>query len=406
MAGTMQYFGKLRRQMMVSLVTRDLSPYVMECTRAAMVLTFTDEQLEREYVIKKYRYSRWKWLQNKVDAASDNQLPFSDVNHRMSELIEEYCEEAHSPVYLVRLRTLAAAIDRVKIKYGDPSQDGYQTAMDSGAEIALTIQTALKYTSHNAKSEFQITAAQEECLVAVMFLLRQSGDDDFYPSFVTDATTVDRWLTARILAAPDDAERNAAAFRDRMSRLREIELKLTVKNSEMKDYDALCDYPDELIDRLSELMFSNFHVWDDFCRYVLTDNKRNNQQTVNEMLCFMGPFVAELNMRYLSGTIPRLLRGYECLPHMDDYSKSPEGLREQCEALLLVSIAIDTTLHGEAKTPFTKDDQTLRDQRLVDLLMARPELADTIARAVEEREIADFESLDQVSSGVLGNGAL
>jgi hypothetical protein len=291
----------------------------------------------------------------------------------------------------------------VKAKYGDPRRDGYQAASDSLAEVAFRIQQELKYTSRD------LTADQEEGLVAAMFLLRQSGGDEFRPTLSPENTSTHRWLTAKILDSPDEVEGHIAAFRDRLNRLREIFLELTVTNSRMQDYDALCDYPDELIDRLSALMMNDFRLWNDLCRYVLTVSKRNSQQTVNEILCFMAPFVEEFNLDYLSGVIPRLLRAYKCLPPMEDYSAAPEALREQCEALLLISITRGgTKFHGEPEpqTLFLNNDNTIRDQRLVDLLMAHPERARLIAKTIKERKIADFESLDQVSNSVLGTGAL
>jgi hypothetical protein len=402
----------MRRQKMAHRATWYLGDG-KETMREALLLTYTDEQLR---VIGSREKSRRGllglpeviidlWDKDEVDFSSENMEKLENITDMIMFMSGDYYKESRSSEYLDGLRSIAAAFERVKAKYGDPSKDGYHVAVDSLAEIACHIQRNLMGTSGNGESESPLSAAQEEGLVAAMFLLRQSGGDEFYPSLSVGDTSTHRWLTKKILASPDEVESHLAAFSDRLNRLREVFLKLTVKNSQMEDYDALCDYPDELIDLMAEFMFNQFHAWEDFCRYVLTDNERNSQQAVSEVLLFMKPF-GDLNMRYLSGTIPRLLRAYECLPPMDDYSKATGVLREQCEALLLVSIIIGTEFHGEAKTSFINDDQTIRDQRLVDLLMARPELADTIARAVEERKIADFESLDQVSSGVLGNGAL
>jgi hypothetical protein len=395
----------MRRQKMADRATRYMPAGVKECARETILLTYTDKQLRtadrKEYIRRgliEVLIDRWD--NNDVDFSIEEEDEFQDFHYRFSNLIQAYCDDCESSVYLVRIRSIAAAFERVKAKYGDPSRDGYQGAIDSLAEIAFRIQQEIKCTSRN------LNTAQEEGLVAAMFLLRQSGGDEFLPALSPEDASTHRWLTARILDSPDDVENHLAAFHDRMSRLREVFLALTVTNASMQDYDALCDYPDELIDRLAEFMFSDFNRWEDFCRYVLTDNERNNQQAVSEVLCFMEPF-EDFNMRYLSWAIPTILRAYTCLPPMEDYSKAPKALREQCEALLLVSITMgNTSFLGEPQASLLNNDKTIRDQRLVGLLMTHPERARTIARAIREREVADFESLNQISSGVLWNGAL
>jgi len=398
---------------MASYLTQHMSPYVMECMRSAMLLTFTNEQLESEYFTERHRYSRRKYHRVSSCCLTPNDVgrTFSDTRYRLETLIQEYCEDGHSPVYLVRLKTLAASIDRAKVKYGDPSVDGYKLAMDSGAEIAVTIQEALSNSSRNTKSEFPLTAAQEEGLSAVMFLLRQTTKNEstpvlFSPTFSPEDTSIDRWMTARVLSAPDDVEGNLAAFRDRVNRSREIGAKLVESHHDMRGYDVLCDYPDELIDQLAQMQRDDYRLWDGLRRYVITVSSMNSQHTVNELLYFMKPYVDQLNVRYLAGTIPSVLRVYECLPPMDDYSKASEPLRAQCAALLRVGIAISTTFYGDARKPFLNNDRTIRDQRLIDLLLSHPERSEEIAAAIEERNIADFDSLVQFSSGALGNGTL
>lgn len=404
----MKYFRTQRRKRMADHATRDLPPYVMECTRTAMLLTFTDEQLEHEYVFEKYRYSRSRRLQNKVDAVllDDGRDKFKEVSERISELIGNYCDQGHAPAYLFRLKTLAAAIDRVKIKYGDSSKAGYRTAMDSGAETALAIQTALKYPSRRDSKEVFITPAQEEGLVAVMFLLRQSGGDGFYPSFDSEDTSVDRWLTERTLASPEDVEGNVAAFRSRRDRWREIEAKVSTGGFRMRDdNDVLCDYPDELLDRLAQIAEDDFRLWEELERYVITVHGGNSHHTMNEVLHFMGPYRTQFNIRYLAGTIPSVLRAYKCLPPMDDYSSAP-GVRDQCEALLRISITSSMKLRGGDQSRFLNDDRTIKDQRLIDLLMVHPERAEEIANVIEERQTADFDLINDITSSVMGEGML
>jgi hypothetical protein len=185
-----------------------------------------------------------------------------------------------------------------------------------------------------------------------------------------------------------------------------VEAKLIDGYPGKDEHDALCDYPDELIDRLAQIMKDEYRLWEELSRYVITVSARNSYRDMNELLYFMTPFRERLNIRYLSGTILPALRSNTCLPPMDDYSSAPDHVRDQCAALLLVSITIDVGFVGDERSTRTNPFGAIKDPRLADLLMAHPERAEEIAAAIEERQTTDFDLLNDIASSAIGEGML
>lgn len=416
----MRYFRKQRRQTLADRASRNLPSPKQECLNAALVLTFTDQQLRYTEAhnpknatlrdLPALLFERWD-KDAPLDCYGDEAHDAYALHNRIITLINEVCKKGLSSQYLITLKSLAATIDQVKTKYGDPSKEHYQRAMNSGAEIAEIIQDSLT-SSQDADQAPLLTAAQEEGLVAVLFLLRQSGEDEssairFTPNFNPKDTSIHRWTTAKILRSPEDVEGNIAAFRTRVERTAEVGLKSGMEDIHgMYEYDALCDYPDETIDRLAPIRNDDYRLWGGLLRYVVREG--HGYQTMNEMLCFMWPLLSRFNIWYLVATIPATLRAYKSLPPMDDYSKTADAVRDQYAALLNVTITISGEFLGEtAKSEaFINEDGTIRDQRLIDLLMQHPERGEQIASLIEERQTADFDMISEVASSVIGEGNL
>lgn len=151
----MRYFREMRRQRIVERLTQNLSPRVKECTHAAMMLTYTDDQLR---TTDSWNYSRrdrrdlqekllGRWDSEPVVDHSEKATHFYQVNKMIEEFISSHHSDISASAYCRTLSSLAVVIDSVKEKYGDPSNDGHQAAMDSGAEFVLTIQRAMTHVS-------------------------------------------------------------------------------------------------------------------------------------------------------------------------------------------------------------------------------------------------------------------
>jgi hypothetical protein len=364
------------------IVRIEEDPVFRECLAATLTLTYTDEQLHT------YSNARTDLL--------------------IRETINEACDqhEGNSEMYLSRLKMLAAAMSRVKAKYGDESQPGHAKAMSSGAKNISRFQSAIHLSSMPAGTEHNlegITPAQAEMLLAVTFLHEQSGAADvFQPVFKNfyNTSLADFRMTRQIMERPTAAEQHASEYTERALRRRELE---RLFGQTLVNNDNMVDYDEELLGQLLALKKSpdGESLWFEVERHVIQRHSTDFIHTA-EVLFFMKPFLSKFGVSYLATTIPSL-HYYEELPQYEDYSKAPEDVRALCTALLRVVHAIDSLPLTHPHRLST--DGTIDDPELMHLILEHPDRAELIADTIIQRETADPVMLrGVVESGALGAG--
>lgn len=113
----------------------------------------------------------------------------------------------------------------------------------------------------------------------------------------------------------------------------------------------------------------------------------------------------------------RALRLYPQLPSCDNFAKADERTQKQCIALVTVTSIMDVDfelIHPDALEWHECGDDAnmypvIKDQRIVNLLMERPEAAQRIADFIKERHTSDFDLIEamlQSAHSAFDEGAL
>jgi hypothetical protein len=103
----------------------------------------------------------------------------------------------------------------------------------------------------------------------------------------------------------------------------------------------------------------------------------------------------------------RALRFYPQLTACDNFAKADEQTQKQCVALVTVTSIMDTDfeiIHPDALEWHEYSDDAnmypvIKDQRIVNLLMERPEAAQRIADFIKERHTSDFDLIEAMLQG-------
>ena len=168
---------------------------------------------------------------------------------------------------------------------------------------------------------------------------------------------------------------------------------------------SLNSYPDELLKRLRESQLDNVPG---FGLVMLGITRGTKADEVNEQLCFF----RELDdcVYYTAYHLVTSLHHYDQLPDSRDYSRESEEVRSQCSALIMVEKScIDMGHDDDAVFDHSKGEYVLKDQRLVELVMAHSDKAVLLSDFIRSHRTLDMEILTEFMNGeakALGAGLL
>jgi hypothetical protein len=196
-------------------------------------------------------------------------------------------------------------------------------------------------------------------------------------------------------------ERNLGAERTKKMRkkLEQMEQRLT-------------KYPDALIKSLQQACFHGT-VRRAMEIYALISNGSHNASTIDEYLAFR-PHLSDNTEISDTVAILRGLRHYRQLPRMDSYGEAPDSVQEQIVALIKSAgtiINVDSFQTDQPRNPLVRESGAvmLKEDDLIELVMARPSEAVRIAEIVIERDTHDAELIAAVldtASPSLSTGVL
>lgn len=387
----------------------DSSPRKTCIAEAAMVLV-NDKQLNEfsaQFSYSSKGFVIWERVLNKLDRIvsrvnDEDQYDSEELLHLIREWVVRCVEdEGGMAEFISNINRVAPVVRSVGARYTAIRSQGLE---NSDAAMTLMLTYALA-----GFPDLTLTREQEEGLITAVVLLRSSGDLDFMPLFVDRNLSIDYWLTRKVLATPTDTDGNIAAFHARIARAKFISEKMGWSlDDQLMEWDFMCDYPDDLIDRLMEVKneSSPYNAWDDLRRYSLIEAAHNSSDQVSELIYFMKPYTEQYRVSYLFGVIRPTLRSHKFLPPMEDYSKAPERLRDQCVALLRVNLAISDSVGKTHTGRYLSDETLIRDQRLIDAIMNHPEDAEGLATIIEERKTDNFDIISGIYRSPIGDGDL
>lgn len=303
-------------------------------------------------------------------------------------------------IALDHIERLSTMLHEVEDKWGDASFAGYARAANSALDIILPV---AQLCIVSAPWLSAITVDQQRTLLAVSFLRIQRSEDisevALKMSYVRSGSVPvnpNQWLHAKALKGGDPGD-IIREYEDRAERRMVIGKVFNIFTVP----DQLCDYPDDLIDKL--LSIRGTRLFSLLFQYHLKEGVP--ESWVREAIRFGNNIGSPRDTRQLLEFVKILSRHpySPWLPVFDDYSRAPSPVPEQCEALLSVA-----TAYGDASQPrdYLGVNCIIKDERMVQLLIKHPERGDRIATAIRERHIYDFESLEQLSETVLSEGML
>jgi hypothetical protein len=308
------------------------------------------------------------------------------------------------------IETLTPILKSVIAKHGDPMESGFINAMDSTSEI---INNTLEFLQFMHGDGAVANPEQQEALMAVSFLLIQSGEERVFAPHVDRAkgvalpcqTMTDGWLTIQALTRPTEAAVIAVEYHARMARRSNIASRLGSRPAAVQDH--LCDYSDELIDQIVQLRKAHDPI---YATLQSMFDGGASEASVRDILFFTP--LTQMDSRTSSWHI-RNLHTYKDLPSYDCYSQAPANVRDQCIALLTATHAVIEYNQWRYQNSDTLPMNTLPmnefalgDERLVQLLLEHPHRADSIAAAIKERGSLDFDLISTVTADALSEGML
>lgn len=307
--------------------------------------------------------------------------------------------ETHEAVF-DQIDLVTASLEKVIQQWGDPAKIGHKRALGSTGTI---IENMVHFLMHSVPWN-EITEAQRENLIAVSFLRLQYGEDADHPlvprfEWNTAAhVSVSGWLTAKALSG-EDPEDILHEHSMRSVTKGNIDRMLGIGTVP----DNMCDYSDEVLTELVKIRQTKIYRF--IQRSVIEAGATEN--TVREVMLFS----SILGLAPHEFQITLSLHKYKALSRHYDYTLAPHAVRDQCVALLTVACAMNGVygsngLGNEFHKRFNPHHGTLTDERLIQLLLDHPMRADRIATAIRERNVYDFESLEQLSDTVLSEGML
>lgn len=158
---------------------------------------------------------------------------------------------------------------------------------------------------------------------------------------------------------------------------------------------TLESYPPELVDEISSVMDERPVIMFKI-RSLLKERRAASR--VRECLMFLRLDLAHPMSieKHIAG-----LRYYEQLPESRDYSQEDERTREIVTAIVSFTAMLDATLEHFDNPPLVSVGMDevfpmIRDERIVDLIIAHPEKATAMAELIIERRNGDYELVRQM----------
>lgn len=168
---------------------------------------------------------------------------------------------------------------------------------------------------------------------------------------------------------------------------------------------SLDDYSDELLGKLDE---ARLNLIPGFGLVGTSVSRGESEDEVSEQLYF---FRETSDMVYYSARhLVESVHYYPQLPASVDYSKESDGVREQCSALMMVSRASVNISYGVDEVfDRSKGEYVLRDQRLVEFVIAHSDKAVLLSDFIRTHRTLDVDLLAEFAnseSKALGTGLL
>jgi hypothetical protein len=251
----------------------------------------------------------------------------------------------------------------------------------------------------------ELTDQQKGALVAVYFLLTKHWTPDSYPDEFPkrlhpgSRLTSGRWLTEYTLAHPENPDAVYRAYLERSDRRKFLaRIFSTAGNTIAPDAlpEIMCDYTGDIIQKMHEIALGDYNG------FIVLRNLANDGITEIQMK-------ETIVLPQKAGSIPftrtaraaAALRNYEAFKSHPDLTHAGPEMMQKCMAMIKVG-----STAAEYASAFMSPEDTIADVRLVNLLLEHPERADDLAGLIKERGTADFDFLTDITSNVLGEGAL
>jgi hypothetical protein len=168
---------------------------------------------------------------------------------------------------------------------------------------------------------------------------------------------------------------------------------------------SLDGYSDELLGKLDE---ARTNLAPGFGLVGTSVSRGESEDEVSEQLYF---YRDHGDMVYYSARhLVESIHYYQQLPASVDYSKESDEVRAQCSALMMVSRASVNISYGVDEVfDRTKGEYVLKDQRLVDLVIAHSDEAVLLSNFIRSHRTLDVDRLTEFlnsESKALGSGML
>lgn len=300
--------------------------------------------------------------------------------------------------YLDHLELLARKVREMERLYGK---------LDNDSDIPFYVDEIIGHvlTFLQRRSIPELTDQQKSALVAVYFLITKYWTPDSYPDEFPKRLhpggrlTPGKWLTEYTLSHPEDTD---AIYHEHLQRVdrRKFLARIFSDAGNPLTPDAIpevmCDYTGDIIQKMHAVALQNHND-----AFVLLSLARDGITAVqmNEVLHFTSLTPDIFFSRVARATTT--LRSYDAFKDRPDLTLVDAKAHEQCMALIRVS-----GLTARIAPEFLSSDGTIRDIRLVNLLLEYPDRGTELAYLIRERGTADFDLLMSITSNVLGEGLL
>lgn len=354
------------------------------------------------------------WLREKyssgillrIDAYQKSYPGYTDNLLTTLEYAQDYADEkSYADRALSIIEEMTPLLCEVEEEFGDTSSPYYEDALLSSDHILSSMmEFLLTEKSTNLEKYGEHPREQYKRVIAMMFLLIQRVEyEKVKPGLPWTSNYVpvrpSEWLTLQAFEGSEAPDSVVTQYLERAKRREAI---LSILSSCDDVTDNVCDYSDDTIQMLDQVLTSDFAFGNSVMKELIEEG--SEEITVRETLRFDA---ARYGWRaFTAAAHIGSLHGYPWLSQYVDLTLAPQQVQNQCSGLLRFSGAIKRSSMDSTLITELLHGWTITDEAVLEFIKNEPHRALDIAESMIERESTDIEFILSTRDGVMGNGTL